>query len=312
MSGKNSFIQKDPIAEAVKEVMEASLKGNQKVLDKNKNNKLDADDFKILRGEKKAKEDGMKESSNPFSPDYKSQMPSKPGEKAGFDSKKISTGTVYTKKHKAEPAEKESQKEDFSYFKDKLAEALMEERVIDELINEVLSKDASAGDWIHDFVHSDDPKFKGKSKAKRKEMALAAYYAKQRNEEVEQIDELSKSTLGSYVKHAARDVGASRKLAADFKNRADKARKPSAKAASSSLSKKFLATAQKRHAGIGKAVERLTKEEVEQIEESKRPESDTVPFVTDESKPPQHAKDVAGKSLKRMKNEMLGKTGTSE
>ena len=36
-------------------------------------------------------------------------------------------------------------------------------------------------------------------------------------EEVEQIDELSKSTLGSYVKHAARDVGASRKLAADFK-----------------------------------------------------------------------------------------------
>ena len=34
MSGKNSFIQKDPIAEAVKEVMEASLKGNQKVLDK--------------------------------------------------------------------------------------------------------------------------------------------------------------------------------------------------------------------------------------------------------------------------------------
>ena len=189
MSGKNSFIQKDPIAEAVKEVMEASLKGNQKVLDKNKNNKLDADDFKILRGEKKAKEDGMKESSNPFSPDYKSQIPSKPGEKAGFDSKKISTGTVYTKKHKAEPAEKESQKEDFSYFKDKLAEAIMEERVIDELINEVLSKDASAGDWIHDFVHSDNPKFKGKSKAKRKEMALAAYYAKKRNEEVEQIDE---------------------------------------------------------------------------------------------------------------------------
>ena len=53
-------------------------------------------------------------------------------------------------------------------------------------------------------------------------------------------------------------------------------------------------------------------EEFEQIEESKRPESDTVPFVTDDSKPLQNAKDVAGKSLKRMKNEMLGKTGTSE
>lgn len=59
---------------------------------------------------------------------------------------------------------------------------------IDEQINEVLSKDATAGDWIHDFVHSDNPKFADKSKDKRKEMALAAYYAKQRNEEVD-LDE---------------------------------------------------------------------------------------------------------------------------
>lgn len=57
--------------------------------------------------------------------------------------------------------------------------------IFDQMINEVLSKDASAGDWIHDFVHSDNPKFKGKSKEMRKKMALAAYYAKQRNEEVE-------------------------------------------------------------------------------------------------------------------------------
>jgi hypothetical protein len=56
-------------------------------------------------------------------------------------------------------------------------------------ITEVLSKDASAGDWIHDFVHSDNPQFKGKSEKKRKQMALGAYYAKQRNEEVEEIDE---------------------------------------------------------------------------------------------------------------------------
>lgn len=59
------------------------------------------------------------------------------------------------------------------------------EESLDEALNEVLSKDASAGDWIHDFVHSKNPKFAGKTKAKRKEMALAAYYAKQRNEEVE-------------------------------------------------------------------------------------------------------------------------------
>jgi Cu/Ag efflux protein CusF len=50
-------------------------------------------------------------------------------------------------------------------------------------VNEVLTKSTTAGETIHDFVHSKNPKFAGKSKEKRKEMALAAYYAKQRNEE---------------------------------------------------------------------------------------------------------------------------------
>lgn len=50
-------------------------------------------------------------------------------------------------------------------------------------LDEVLSKDAKAYDWIHDFVHSDNPKFAGKSTKKRQQMALAAYYAKQRNED---------------------------------------------------------------------------------------------------------------------------------
>lgn len=56
------------------------------------------------------------------------------------------------------------------------------EEELDSEINEVLSKDASAGEWISDFVHSDNPKFAGKSKAERKKQALAAYYAKQRGE----------------------------------------------------------------------------------------------------------------------------------
>ena len=55
---------------------------------------------------------------------------------------------------------------------------------LDIELDEVLSKDATAGDFIHDFVNSDNPKFAGKSKEKRKQMALAAYYAKQKNEEL--------------------------------------------------------------------------------------------------------------------------------
>ena len=61
---------------------------------------------------------------------------------------------------------------------------MMLEEDVDVMINEVLSKDASAGAWIHDFVHSKNPKFAGKSKAERKRMALGAYYGKQ-NEAVD-------------------------------------------------------------------------------------------------------------------------------
>ena len=50
----------------------------------------------------------------------------------------------------------------------------------------------------------------------------------------------------------------------------------------------------------------------------KRPESDTVPFVTDESNsgsektPLSRVRHLAKQSMKKIKNEMLGKTGTSE
>jgi hypothetical protein len=36
------------------------------------------------------------------------------------------------------------------------------------------------------------------------------------------------------------------------------------------------------------------------------------PFVTDDSKPLQNAKDLAKSTMKRIKTEMMGKTGTSE
>ena len=75
-----------------------------------------------------------------------------------------------------------------------------------EQVDEVLTKKDPAGKWIHDFVHSDNPKFAGKSKNQRIKQALGAYYSKQRNEEVEEIDELSKATMGSYVKKSAQDL----------------------------------------------------------------------------------------------------------
>ena len=47
-------------------------------------------------------------------------------------------------------------------------------------IEEKLTKGMSAGDVIKDFEKSDDPRFKGDSKEKRKSRALAAYYSMQK------------------------------------------------------------------------------------------------------------------------------------
>jgi hypothetical protein len=118
MFNKNVFTQTDVVADLIKDINEAdfkakmeALKGNQHKIDKNKNNKIDAHDFKILRGEKKVnEEENVEEANNPFDyKNYKSQIPTKPGEKAGFDSKKISTGTVYSRKpvKDDEPVKKE-------------------------------------------------------------------------------------------------------------------------------------------------------------------------------------------------------------
>ncbi len=76
-------------------------------------------------------------------------------------------------------------------------------------------------------------------------------------EEVEEIDELSKKTLGSYVNKAAERTGTQGVIAG-------------LKIARDEKSNKNLKTMDKRQMGIGKAVERLTKEEVEEIDELSR------------------------------------------
>ena len=102
-----------------------------------------------------------------------------------------------------ENRKKQGMKESFSLrtFKERYEE----HSIVDQMISEVLSKDADAGDYIDDFVHSDNPKFAGKSKAKRKEMALAAYYAKKKNEEA--VEEGVVDTLKKGMKAVGKALG---------------------------------------------------------------------------------------------------------
>lgn len=92
-----------------------------------------------------------------------------------------------------------------------------------EQVDEKLTSDMPASKIIHDFVHSDNPKFKGKSKKDKIKMALGAFYgmnpSKSKNEEVEQIQELSKDTLSSYKAKAEKSAAKSYELAGNAAKR---------------------------------------------------------------------------------------------
>jgi phosphotransferase system IIB component len=138
----------------------------------------------------------------------------KPGERTGHESKKTATGTMYTKKPvKAEVkesfkdrllalknAQRQIQNESKTF--DELLEDLNDAQV-DKIIYEVLAKDADAGDYIHDFIHSKNPKFAGKSKEMRKKMALGAYYSK-KNEDFELHPEAGKVLKHIKPEHQAK------------------------------------------------------------------------------------------------------------
>jgi hypothetical protein len=80
------------------------------------------------------------------------------------------------------------------------------EEELDALISEVLSADQPAGKWISDFIDSDNPKFAGKSKEKRKQMALAAYYAAQKKESTEYESFIELDEEADLVKSGAKQI----------------------------------------------------------------------------------------------------------
>jgi hypothetical protein len=197
----------------------------------------------------------------------------------------------------------------------------LEEPVLDELINEVMSKDASAGDWIHDFVHSDNPKFAGKSDAKRKEMALAAYYSKN-NEEVVQ------EGLKDAIKNVAKKTFKALTGGSD-KDHLDRLKKDMYKKEETETveegwddmvkaAQEKVKSGPKPSGGSGKKEGSRyggskQKEKPEQeVKEGKDPNMDAgvgaqPNFATDMTKPMKVAQTLAKKSLGRMRNEMMGK-----
>ena len=87
------------------------------------------------------------------------------------------------------------------------------------------------------------------------------------SEEFEQLDELSKSTLGSYVNKASKDAAKSSSASTNWARTSDKAKNPRVKVAAAQYSDEEESREKKRLTGIGKAVKKLTgmKEDVNAI-----------------------------------------------
>jgi hypothetical protein len=326
--------KQDPVADVVKDILQQeALKGNQHKIDKNKNNKIDAHDFKILRGEKPEVKEGWDDMIKAGKERAERERQERGTGK--FDKKEVKPGvTQYTRKpvRDTESMKKETVAPAGASVKGSSAS---------------ISKAATQG--IGSTRHANN--------------ALMEKGKEIKKEEVEQIDELKKSTLGSYVSKASRDATIQRKIGADFETLADKSRKPSMKKAATTLSDKYKAKTWSRLAGVDKAVGRLAKEEVDQVqeremtsgetaererivkgmkkgfsgfrqrygdraksvmyatatkqamkeeslEEGKRPEGDTVPFVTDAnttSSPMKKIKEVAGAAMKKISSDLKTK-----
>jgi hypothetical protein len=132
-----------------------------------------------------------------------------------------------------------------------------EESLSEEPDNETFTKEVEA------------QKEKNAGRGKKAEVAKASVQAV-KQEEVEQIDEVSKKTLGSYIKAASHDVAAKGAFTRHFadKSRAETAaQRPDLARMTMKKADKMQDAGMKRRANMAKAVDRLTKEDVDQIDE---------------------------------------------
>lgn len=208
--------------------VDEALVGKQVNIDKNKNNKIDPEDFRILKGQKAA------------------------------TVKEATKVTVHN-----------DEAEDKTLIK----KMINKEKKVDEATAQKMGH-AGKVTMKHVMNSSASPKVKAAIKKAAPDIktygdrAAALDAAGIKREEVEELDELSRSTLGSYAKKATRDATITRKIAADFEHQGKRAKSPGMKAASDMLSQRYKVKSFKRRDGVDSAVNRLVKEDAEQFDET--------------------------------------------
>lgn len=242
------------------------LKGNQHKIDANKNGKIDGHDFKLLRSKKKnvAEEaEQIDELSTSTLQNYRKKARAQGNaivdkmKMGGGDWSKDQKDTKTLRKRAAGAQASGKQLV-------KRGESLKTEEVeqIDEL-------DHKLGGTLSRYINKtkDDPKREaGRNLALKKRWGDAKYGTPEPKvkaavrEEAEQIDELSKQTLRSYAQNAKDQMSRSDTVAGREMGARAAGAKPSAR------ERMHNRRADKRHAGLGLAIDKLAREEVE-IEE---------------------------------------------
>lgn len=215
----------------------------------------------------------------PGTPEYNKKFPPKEmktgqekATKTGVIKKTIK-GIVHTAKPMKEEVEhnqdevKVLAKEDVSF--QSLLNLYMDNGVESLLKTVEKIKEEASNDEFHKEV--EEHKKKAEGKVDQPEVAKGAVKAVAvTKEEVEQIDELNKSTLASYVKKASHDVAHKGALTRQYSidsNAAKKSEDYVQARKSDEKANKMFDKSWNRRKNMAKAVDRLAKEEVEQIEE---------------------------------------------
>lgn len=260
------------------------LKGKQHKIDANKNGKLDAHDFKLLRAKKKVAE--AVEELDEISQMMARAARDKAGEEIAGHRKAIEKEWDKNKPNYGKVSDIQQQLQRRKRLTDKVTRKLAKEEAeqIDELSKKTLGSYISkAADDVASKSYEDG--YFGAQSGKKVDSRVSNInkaVKKITKEEAEQIDELSKKTLGSYVKKAGTSrthisntqksvdkaiggVDAAKRYVSDTSN-LDKSRKQL-----KDVSNRLDAKDWNRQQGIHTAVTKLTKEESEQVDEGQKP-----------------------------------------
>ena len=261
------------VAEAAAKIMGEALVGNQHKIDANKNGKVDAHDFKLLRGKKTMKEEEQIDEAFPTVADGEKSLRAKEGKTSMGTVSKTKTGLVHTRDYEDDSDEAPAKKgrptgggAGKSTKKKKLTEmiAAYKERGIDSLYEE--PDNATFTKELEDQKAKFDGKKKGGDVAKPSVQAVKMEETDYEEDDgplsEEQLDELSKGTLASYTRKAVRRMNSSSSVKPRHLTPGGNIKKGSEEKV-----KKLNRQINNRDKGINKAVSRLAKEEVEQIDE---------------------------------------------